>query len=124
MTSRSARGDTSSKQGLQIQNFGVWFLLLDNEPISGSHFSSFLHILPVKQYWLNFNEKYENTNYSTINFSYFYQIFNFIGSSVIYLSLSEFYISTHLRQFVLGFVAKEILLNESFICTCSSCLVC
>jgi hypothetical protein len=31
-------------------NFEVWFLLLDNEPISGSHFSSFLHILPLKLY--------------------------------------------------------------------------
>jgi hypothetical protein len=28
----------------------VWFLLLDKEPISGSHFSSFLHFLPLKQY--------------------------------------------------------------------------
>jgi hypothetical protein len=28
----------------------VWFLLVDKEPISGSHFSRFLHILPLKQY--------------------------------------------------------------------------
>jgi hypothetical protein len=28
----------------------VSFLLLDNEPIRGSHFFSFLHILPLKQY--------------------------------------------------------------------------
>jgi hypothetical protein len=28
----------------------VWFLSLDDEPIRGSHFSSFLHILPLKQY--------------------------------------------------------------------------
>jgi hypothetical protein len=33
-----------------MQTFEVWFLLLDNEPISGSHFSSFLYILPLKQY--------------------------------------------------------------------------
>jgi hypothetical protein len=68
----------------------VCSLLLDNEPISGSHFSSFLHILPVKQYnGLNFNENYEN--YSTVNACglAIFQIFNFIGSSVIYLSLSE-----------------------------------
>ena len=35
---------------ITFQIFTVWFLLLDNEPISGSHFSSFLHILPLKQY--------------------------------------------------------------------------
>jgi hypothetical protein len=28
----------------------AWFLLLDKEPISGSHFSSFLHNFPLKQY--------------------------------------------------------------------------
>jgi hypothetical protein len=32
----------STKQGLYMQNFEVWFLLVDNEPISESHFSSFL----------------------------------------------------------------------------------
>ncbi len=31
-----------------MQNFEVWFLSLDEELISGSHFSSFLHILPLK----------------------------------------------------------------------------
>ncbi len=40
----------SSKQGLYMQNFEVWFLSLGSEPISGSHLSSFLHILPLKQY--------------------------------------------------------------------------
>ncbi len=44
-----------------MQNFEVWFLSLDEELIIGSHFSSFLHILPLKQ---NFNEKYERTNYT------------------------------------------------------------
>ncbi len=39
-----------SKQGLSMQDFEVWFLLLDNKPVSGSHFSRFLHILPPKQY--------------------------------------------------------------------------
>ncbi len=34
----------------KCQIFTVWFLILDNEPISGSHFSSFLHIFPLKQY--------------------------------------------------------------------------
>jgi hypothetical protein len=53
-----------------MQNFEVWFLFLDNEPISGSHFSSLLHILPLKH-----------------------------GSSLIYLSLSEIPIWTHQRQF-------------------------
>jgi hypothetical protein len=33
-----------------MQNFEVLFLLLDNEPVSGSHFSSFLHLLPLKQF--------------------------------------------------------------------------
>jgi hypothetical protein len=36
-----------------------WFLLLDNAPISGSNFSSFLHILPLEQYkgWLSMKSK-------------------------------------------------------------------
>jgi hypothetical protein len=32
----------------------VWFLLLDNEAISGSHFSSFLHILPLNNIMAKF----------------------------------------------------------------------
>ena len=32
------------------QFFSFSYSLLGNEPISGSHFSSFLHILPLKQY--------------------------------------------------------------------------
>ena len=38
-----------------MQNFEVWFLSLDDEPIRGSHFSSFLHILPLNQYngWIS-----------------------------------------------------------------------
>ncbi len=32
----------------------VLFLLVDKEPISGSHISSFLHILPLKQYKAEF----------------------------------------------------------------------
>jgi hypothetical protein len=31
----------------KCQIFKVCFLLLDNEPMSGSHFSSFLHISPL-----------------------------------------------------------------------------
>ncbi len=31
-----------------MQNSEVWFLSLDDEPIRGSHFSRFLHILPSK----------------------------------------------------------------------------
>ncbi len=31
-----------------MQNSEVWFHSLDDEPIRGSHFSSFLHILPLK----------------------------------------------------------------------------
>ncbi len=40
---------------------------------------------------MNFDEKYENTNYSTVNALVLaiFQIFYFNGSSVIYLSLSE-----------------------------------
>ncbi len=34
----------------KCQILTVWFLLLDDEPISRSHFSSVLHILPLKQY--------------------------------------------------------------------------
>jgi hypothetical protein len=33
-----------------MQNSEVWFLSLDDEPIRVYHFSSFLHILPLKQY--------------------------------------------------------------------------
>jgi hypothetical protein len=36
--------------GSTCQMLTVWFLLLDNEPISRSHFFSVLHILPLKQY--------------------------------------------------------------------------
>ncbi len=43
----ASRDLISSKQG-QISE--VWFLSLDDEPIRGSHFSSFVHILPLKQY--------------------------------------------------------------------------
>ena len=39
-----------SSGGSTCQILTVRFLILDNEPISGSHFSSFLHILPLKQY--------------------------------------------------------------------------
>ena len=35
---------------ITFQIFTVWFLLLDNDPISWSHFSSFLHIFPLKKY--------------------------------------------------------------------------
>ncbi len=38
-----------------MQNSEVWFLSLDDEPIRGSHFSSFVHILHLKQYngWIS-----------------------------------------------------------------------
>jgi hypothetical protein len=36
------------------QIFTVWFLLLDNEPNSGSPFSSFLHILPLNNIMAEF----------------------------------------------------------------------
>jgi hypothetical protein len=43
---------------------------------------------------VNFNEKYENI-VNACGLAIFLQIFNFIGSSVIYLSLSEIPIWTH-----------------------------
>jgi hypothetical protein len=46
-----------------MQNFEI-LLILDNEPISGAHFSSFQYILHLMA---EFNEKYENTNFSTVN---------------------------------------------------------
>jgi hypothetical protein len=55
----------------------VWFLSLDEEPISGSHFSSFLHILPLNNLKMNFNEKDEKTNYSTVNACEFAIFLNF-----------------------------------------------
>jgi hypothetical protein len=47
------------------KNSDVWFLSLNNEPISGSHFSCFLHILPLKQY--NGGILMKETNYSSGN---------------------------------------------------------
>jgi hypothetical protein len=50
----------------------------------------------------NFNKKYENENYSILyacGLATFFQIFTFIGSSVICLSLSEIPIWTHQREF-------------------------
>jgi hypothetical protein len=44
--------------------------------------------------------------------SYFFQIFNFIGSSVIYLSMSEIPIWTHQRQFGLNDYDKNIYVNK------------
>ncbi len=63
-----------------MQNFKVWFLLLNGE-------------ISMK--------KYENTNYPTVNACglAIFSNFTFIGSSVIYLSLSEIPILTHKRQF-------------------------
>ncbi len=52
--------------------------------------------------WLNFSERFENTNYSTVNacgLAIFFQNCNFICSSVIYLSLSEIPTWTYQRQF-------------------------
>ncbi len=75
-----------------MQNFEVWFLLQDNEPISRSYFSSFLHILPLKQYtgWISMKSmKTQIILQKMLVDKLFYQIFNFIASSVIYLSLSE-----------------------------------
>ncbi len=75
-----------------MQNFEVWFLLQDNEPISRSPFSSFLHILPLKQYtgWISMKSmKTQIILQKMVVDKLFYQIFNFIASSVIYLSLSE-----------------------------------
>ncbi len=72
-----------------MQKFEVWFFFLDNEPISGSYFSSFLHILPLKQYnGLISMKSMKNLIILCLLISYFFQTFNFIGSSVIYLSLS------------------------------------
>jgi hypothetical protein len=48
-----------------MQNSEVWFLSLDDEPIRGSQFPTHFASKTVK--WLNFNEKSENTNYSTRN---------------------------------------------------------
>jgi hypothetical protein len=70
-----------------MQNFEVSFLLLDNEPISGSHLSSFLHILPLKQ--INGKKKKVRNHKlfyrKCLWISYFFQIYYFISSSVIYL---------------------------------------
>jgi hypothetical protein len=55
--------------------------------------------------WLNFHKKYKNKNYYILNacgLAIFFQIFTFIGSSVICLSLSEIPICTHQRQFGLN----------------------
>jgi hypothetical protein len=50
---------------------------------------------------------YDKTNYFSVNACglAIFQIFNFIGSSVIYLSLSKIPIWTHQRQF--GLMSKE-----------------
>jgi hypothetical protein len=95
-----------------MQNFEVWFLLKDNGPISGSQklstfeFPTHFAFKTVK--WLNFHEKYENTNYSTVNACglAIFQNFTFIGSSVIYLSLSKIPIWTHQSPF--GLRKKQI----------------
>jgi hypothetical protein len=53
----------------------------------------------------NLNKKYENENYSILNacgLVIFFQIFTFIGSSVICLSLSKIPIWTHQREFGLS----------------------
>ncbi len=74
---------------------------MDNEPISGSHFSSFLHILPLKLYngWISMKSMKTQIILQLILVDLlFFQIFNFIGSSVITLSLSEIPIWTHQRQ--------------------------
>jgi hypothetical protein len=75
-----------------MQIFEVCFLLLDNEPISWSHFSIFLHILHLKQYNGRISMKSMKTHIilQVILVDYlFFQIFKFIGSSVIYLSFEQ-----------------------------------
>ncbi len=69
--------------------FEVWFLWLDNEPISGAYFSTFLHILPLKQSngWISMKSMKRQIMQKCLWITFF-QIFNFIGSFVIYLSLS------------------------------------
>jgi hypothetical protein len=77
-------------------------LSLDDEPIRGSHFTSVLHILPLNSImvaefqWKVRKHKLFYTKCLWI--IYFFQIFYFIGSSVIYLSLSKIPIWTHQRQ--------------------------
>ncbi len=86
-----------------------WFLLLDNEPISVSHFSSFLHILSQNNImaefqWLVRKHKLFYSKCLWISYFFFPQIFNFIGSSVIYLFLGEIPIRTHQQQFGLKII--------------------
>ncbi len=71
----------------------------------------FLHILPVKQYngWISMKVWKDKLFYSKcLWISYFFQIFNFIGSSVIFLSRSEIPIWTHQRQFGLRGAGWEL----------------
>ncbi len=49
--------------------------------------------------------------------SYFFQIFNFIGFSVIYLSLSEIPIWTHQRQFGFNCLSNNWLCNSKRYCS-------
>ncbi len=81
-----------------MQKILVWFFLLDKEPNSGSPFSSFLHILPLKQ-WKVWEQKLVYGKCLWISY-FFIPICNF--GSVIYLSLSAIPIWTHQRRFVLN----------------------
>ncbi len=90
-----------SVQGLYMPNFFI-FLFLTGK---WSHFSSFLHILPLKQYkgWISIKVWKQKLFYTKcLWISNFFQNFTFIGSSVICLSLSEIPIWTHQRQFGLN----------------------
>ena len=103
-----------------MQNFEVWLLLLDNETISGSHFSSFLHILPLKQFngWISIKVWKDKLFYSKCWWIiYFCQIFNLFGCIVINLSLSEIPIWTHQRQFGLKVIITTVTLNRYVILT-------
>ncbi len=55
------------------------YFLLGNEPIRGSQFSSFLHVLPCN----SINEKSENTNCSTLNACGLAIFFKFLPSLVL-----------------------------------------
>jgi len=87
----------SSRQRLYMQNFEVWFFLLDKEPNSGSHSSSFLHILPLKQYngWISM--KSMRTKIIQIQICH---IFKISGTMVFYIPLGTYNINFIISSFL------------------------
>ncbi len=95
-----------------MQNFEVWFLLLLLHQ-GGSHYYRFVHIASKTIQWLNFKEKCENRNYSTVN-ACGLAIFSNFWLHCFFSNLHFLERGTHQRQFGLKVSVWKLTIDSRF----------